>query len=204
MTWDVVVLRLNTEEGITGYATALAARSGAITQSYLHENIAPVVLGRRVSEREAIWNELWTIDRHLTFFPIYLPGPVDVALWDIAARAAGLPLYQYLGECRTSLPVYASSLFMPNVDDYVKQMREYASRGFTAYKAHPPGPWKKDMEVHRALRDAATRLSSSKSSGDYVLMTDPVADYTLEEAMSGAISRSSITTGSKSRSAISN
>jgi L-alanine-DL-glutamate epimerase-like enolase superfamily enzyme len=175
MSWDVVVLRLNTEEGIAGHATALAARSGAVTQAYLHETIAPVVLGRRVSEREAIWHELWTIDRHLTFFPVYLPGPVDVALWDIAARAAGLPLYQYLGECRTSLPVYASSLFMANADDYVKQMREYASRGVTAYKAHPPGPWKKDMEVHRAIRDAA--------SGDFVLMTDPVADYTVEDAI---------------------
>jgi L-alanine-DL-glutamate epimerase-like enolase superfamily enzyme len=175
MSWDVVVLRLNTEEGITGHATALAARSGAVTQAYLHETIAPVVLGRRVSEREAIWHELWTIDRHLTFFPVYLPGPVDVALWDIAARAAGLPLYQLLGECRTSLPVYASSLFMPGVDEYVKQMREYASRGFTAYKAHPPGPWKMDMQVHRALRDAA--------SGDIVLMSDPIADYTLEDAI---------------------
>src|SRR6185436_8488944 len=130
MNWDVVVLRLTTEEGLHGHATALAARSSVVTQAYLHETIAPVVLGRSPTEREAIWHELWTIDRHLTFFPVYLPGPVDVALWDIAAQAAGLPLYQFIGECRTSLPVYASSLFMPGVDDYVKQMRQYASRGF--------------------------------------------------------------------------
>jgi L-alanine-DL-glutamate epimerase-like enolase superfamily enzyme len=175
MNWDVVVLRLGTEEGLHGHATALAARSGTVTQAYLHETIAPVVLGRRVSEREAIWHELWTIDRHLTFFPVYLPGPVDVALWDLAAQAAGLPLHQFLGECRTSLPVYASSLFMPEVDDYVKEMRAYAARGVAAYKAHPPGPWKKDIEVHRALREAA--------GGDYVLMSDPVAEYSLEEAI---------------------
>ena len=145
MNWDVVVLRLHTDAGIFGHATAIAARSSIVTQAYLQETIAPVVLGRRVSEREAIYHELWTIDRHITFFPNYLPGPVDVAFWDIAAQAAGLPLYQFLGECRTSLPTYASSLFMPNTEDYLKEMRAYKKRGFPAYKVHPPGPWRKDM-----------------------------------------------------------
>src|SRR5215468_11772158 len=175
MNWDVVVLRLNTDAGITGHATAIAARSSIVTQAYLHETIAPVVLGRRVSEREAIWHELWTIDRHLTFFPIYLPGPVDVAMWDIAAQAAGLPLYQFIGECRTSLPTYASSLFMPKVEDYLKEVRAYKKRGFPAYKVHPPGPWRKDMEIQRALREDAGE--------DYVLMSDPVGDYSLGEAI---------------------
>src|SRR3954471_13957007 len=175
MNWDVVVLQLTTDNGLKGQATALAARSSIVTQAYLHETIAPVLLGRRVSEREAIWHELWTIDRHLTFFPVYLPGPVDVALWDLAAQAAGLPLYQFIGKCRTSLPVYASSLFMPNVEDYVEELNAYRARGYSAYKAHPPGPWRKDMEIHRALRDAA--------GPDVVLMTDPVADYALEDAI---------------------
>ena len=175
MNWDVVVLRLNTDCGIAGHATALAARSSVVTQAYLHETIAPVVLGRRASEREAIWHELWTSDRHLTFCPVYLPGPVDVALWDIAAQVAVLPLYQFNGECRTSLPVYAITLLMHGADDYVTQMRDYRGRGFGAYKAHPPGPWRKDMEVHRSLRDAA--------GADYVLISDPVADYSLEEAI---------------------
>ena len=175
MPWDVVVLRLSTDEGLSGVATALAARSGRVTAAYLHDTIAPVVLGRDTAEREAIWQELWTIDRHLAFFPVYLPGPVDVALWDLAAQAAGLPLYRYLGACRNSLPVYASSLFRPSPDDYVDEARGYVSRGFTAYKAHPPGPWRLDMAVHAALREAL--------GPDVVLMSDPVAEYSLEEAI---------------------
>jgi L-alanine-DL-glutamate epimerase-like enolase superfamily enzyme len=175
MNWDVVVLRLHTDAGICGHATAIAARSSIATQAFLQEIIAPVVLGRCVSEREAIYHELWTIDRHITFFPVYLPGPVDVAMWDIAAQAAGLPLYQFIGECRTSLPTYASSLFMPNTEDYLKEMRAYKKRGFPAYKVHPPGPWRKDIEIHRAVRTAAGE--------DYVLMSDPVGDYSLGEAI---------------------
>lgn len=175
MNWDVVVLRLTTDEGLQGHATALAARSGRVTQAFIHDVIAPVVLGRNITDREAIWHEFWSIDRHLTFFPVYLPGPVDVALWDLAAQQARLPLFRLLGAYRTSLPVYASGLFLSDADAYVREARAYAARGFTAYKAHPPGPWKRDMEVHRALREAM--------GTDFTLMSDPVADYTLEEAI---------------------
>jgi L-alanine-DL-glutamate epimerase-like enolase superfamily enzyme len=175
MRWDVMVLRLNTDSDLKGHATAIAARSGTVTQAYLHETIAPVVLGRDIYDREAIWHELWNIDRHITFFPIYLPGPIDVALYDLAAQAAGLPLYKYLGAYRTSLPTYASSLFMPKVQDYIDEAKSYVARGFPAYKAHPPGPWKLDMEVHQALRD--------ELGPNVILMTDPVAEYTLEDAI---------------------
>ena len=121
MDWDVVVLKLTTDNGYEGIATALAARSGRVTESYLHDNIAPVVLGASPYDREKIWHELWNIDRHLTFFPVYLPGPVDVALWDICAKAAGLPLYQYIGAYRRSLPVYASGLFHEDPQEYVRE-----------------------------------------------------------------------------------
>lgn len=175
MDWDVVVLRLHTDAGVVGEATALGARSSTITQQYLHELIAPLVLGRSVHEREAIYHELWNIDRHLSFFPVYLPGPVDVALWDAAAKAAGLPLYQYLGAYRTSLPVYASSLWLSTPEQYVEECRRYAARGFKAYKAHPPGPWRLDMQVHAALREAM--------GPGFVLMSDPVAEYSMGEAV---------------------
>lgn len=121
MPWDVVVLKITDDDGIEGIATALGARSGNITQHYLHEVLAPVVLGKNASDREAIQHQLYTVDRHLTFFPNYLPGPIDVALWDIAAKRGGLPLFRYLGASRTSLPVYASGLFLADVDDYVKE-----------------------------------------------------------------------------------
>lgn len=175
MDWDVVVLRLTADNGVQGVATCLAARSGQVTESYLLDNIIPVVLGRSPFDREKIWHELWTIDRHLTFFPVYLPGPVDVALWDMCARDAGQPLYQYLGAYRESLPVYASGNFHGSVQDYIDEAKHYRDRGIHAYKAHPPGPVAVDREVHRRLRE--------ELGPDHVLMTDPVAEYTLDEAI---------------------
>ncbi len=175
MPWDVVVLKITTDSGIEGLATALAARSGTVTEAYLQENVGPILLGRDPFDREAIWHELWNIDRHLAFFPVYLTGPVDVALWDIAAKAAGLPLYKYLGAYRNSLPVYASGLFHDSIDEYVEEALHYKNAGIRAYKAHPPGPVAKDMAIHQALREAV--------GDDFVLLTDPVGEYSLDEAI---------------------
>ncbi|HRX26823.1 MAG TPA: hypothetical protein P5219_08420, partial [Aminivibrio sp.] len=129
MPWDVVVLRLSTDDGFSSTVGCLAARSGKVVEDYLHETILPVVLGRDVHDREAVWHEYWTVDRHLTFFPVYLPGPVDVALWELAALRAGLPLYKYLGGYRKRLPVYASGLFHDGAEDYVREGTFYRDRG---------------------------------------------------------------------------
>lgn len=175
MDWDVLVVRLTSDTGVQGTATCLAARSGQVTESYLIDTIAPVVLGRDPHDREKIWHELWNIDRHLTFFPVYLPGPIDVALWDMCARAAGTPLYQYIGAYRESLPVYASGNFHPSADAYVAEAKHYRDRGIRAYKAHPPGPVELDMEVHHRLR--------AELGPDEILMSDPVGEYTLDQAI---------------------
>ncbi|MDR1533582.1 MAG: mandelate racemase [Planctomycetota bacterium] len=175
MGWDVVALKLTADNGVEGVATALAARSGAVAEAYLHDNIAPVVVGRSAHDREKIWHEFWNIDRHLAFFPVYLPGPVDAALWDMAAKAAGLPLYKYLGAYRTKLPVYASGLFHATPEEYVDEALHYRARGIKCYKANPPGPCRLDMEIHRRLREAV--------GPGMLLMSDPVAEYTLEEAI---------------------
>lgn len=175
MGWDVIVLRLTSDTGTTGVATCMAARSGAVSEAYLRESIAPVVLGRDPHDREAIFHELWNIDRHEAFFPVFLPGPMDVALWDMCAKAAKLPLYKYIGAYRTSLPVYASGNFHPTVQHYVDEALHYQSQGIGGYKAHPSGPATFDMQVHAALRDAV--------GPDYTLMTDPVGEYTMGEAV---------------------
>ena len=80
MGWDVIAIKLTTDTGIEGVATCMAARSGAVSEAYLQESIGPVVLGRDPHDREAIFQELWTIDRHEAFFPVFLPGPVDLSL----------------------------------------------------------------------------------------------------------------------------
>lgn len=172
---EVVVLRLTTDDGFEGIASVLSACGTAIPMAYLKDIIAPVVLGRDVHDREAIWQELFMVNRRFGFFPLYLPGPVDLALWDIAAKEARLPLYQYLGAYRKKIPTYASSQFMPEMEDYLAEVRRYEKLGVTAYKIHPSGDWRRHIEIAEAVRDAVPNM---------VLMLDPaLSDYSITQAV---------------------
>ena len=66
---ESVVLRLTADDGFEGIASCLAAFSTSQPLSYLHDTIAPAVLGRDPLEREAIWQEFIRIDRASPFSP---------------------------------------------------------------------------------------------------------------------------------------
>jgi L-alanine-DL-glutamate epimerase-like enolase superfamily enzyme len=173
-----VLLRLTDEDGACGMASALATATPTITREFLHNVIGPVVLGREATEREAIWQDLYLLNRNLKFFPLYLTGPVDTALWDLAARRAGLPLFRYIGAHRTEMPYYASSQFLPTVADYLAEAHRYTAMGATAYKAHPAGDWREHIEIAEALRAEFPGLT---------LMLDPAgSDYSLPQAIAVA------------------
>jgi L-alanine-DL-glutamate epimerase-like enolase superfamily enzyme len=67
---------------------------------------AEYLIGRNALEREVIWNDLKRALRKQGRFGM---GPIDIALWDIAGKAYGVPVYELLGEWRKHLPAYAST-----------------------------------------------------------------------------------------------
>ncbi|MGB7752585.1 MAG: enolase C-terminal domain-like protein, partial [Candidatus Acidiferrales bacterium] len=98
-----------------------------------------------------------------------------ICLYDIAAKKAGMPLYKMLGAYRDKVPIYASSFVLASPEDYAKQAVEVKSRGWHAYKLHPPGKLAFDLAAYRACREAV--------GPDFRLMADPVAAYSHEEAL---------------------
>ncbi len=148
MPWDYGVGKITTSDGIEGLATFWAARSRAVTEAYLSDVIAPAILGRNIADREKIWHDFWNIDRPGAFFPVFLPGSIDVALWDAAAKTAELPLHKFIGSYRDKLSVYASSLWLATVEEHVAEALHYKSRGFKAHKIHPCGPSDMGIEIH--------------------------------------------------------
>jgi L-alanine-DL-glutamate epimerase-like enolase superfamily enzyme len=61
--------------------------------------IHDAVIGKNPLQKELLWHEIWEIDR-IEEFPMFVLGAVDVALWDITAKAAGLPLHHPNGRLR--------------------------------------------------------------------------------------------------------
>jgi L-alanine-DL-glutamate epimerase-like enolase superfamily enzyme len=158
-----------TDEGIEGDYLASAGRTGGrgladtIVQEY-----KPMLVGRNPFDREAILDAV--VNRHTATVSMNALGALDVALWDIAGKAAGLPIYRVLGGYRDRIRAYASTQGLDL--DYFKQL---VARGYTAIKLHPRGNAKEHVQACRATRDAV---------GDGVdLMLDSMCQYDRQEAL---------------------
>ena len=169
------ILTVGTDEGVEGYSmvggSGEAASKAALS---LLSRVKPFLLGRNPLDVGGIWSDLvkrvrsWNLDYAVI-------GAVDVALWDITGKVAGLPVHRLLGTCRDSIPVYVSSANLPSPDDYAEEALKYKEKGVEAYKIHPHGVPKEDIEICRVVREAV--------SDGVVLMLDPVARYNYAEAL---------------------
>ena len=65
-------------------------------------------------------------------------GVVDVALWDIVGKVAGLPVHRLLGTCRHRVPAYFSSGHHDAPEDYAEEAVYWRDQGWKGYKLHPP------------------------------------------------------------------
>ena len=92
------LLTLATDEGVVGHAFLGSAMRGAhLDAASLIEVLKPVVLGQNPLDRERLYHALWQRSRSTTARAI---GAVDVALWDLAGKVAGLPVHRLLGSYR--------------------------------------------------------------------------------------------------------
>jgi L-alanine-DL-glutamate epimerase-like enolase superfamily enzyme len=167
------LLRVATDAGIEGHAfLGSAMRSAEFDAASLIHYLKPMVMGQDPLDRERLWQALWSRNRNTPFRAI---GAVDVALWDIAGKVAGLPIHKLLGSYRDRVPAYASSAVLASKEAYADEAVRFKSQGWTAYKIHPPTDPKVDIEVCRAVRAAV---------GDgFTVMLDSTWAYQYPEAL---------------------
>jgi L-alanine-DL-glutamate epimerase-like enolase superfamily enzyme len=167
------LLTIRSDQGIDGNAfLGSAYHSAAHDGPGLIQYLKPIVMGQNPLERERLFQAMWKRSRTASIRAI---GAVDIALWDIAGKAAGLPIHQLLGSYRASVPAYASSQVHDSPAAYVDQVAQFKAAGWSAYKIHPPQNWRDDIKVCEAVRRAA--------GNDYTLMLDSVWAYEYEVAL---------------------
>jgi L-alanine-DL-glutamate epimerase-like enolase superfamily enzyme len=161
------LLAIVTDDGVTGHAfLGGATRDAEIEGVALIRALKPLLLGQDPLDRERLYQRIWGRGR-LTM--VRAIGAVDVALWDLAGKIAGLPIHQLLGSYRHSIPAYASSQTLASAAEYCEQALLYKSLGWQAYKIHAPHPWQQDIKVCEAVRRAV--------GDDYPLMLDATWSY---------------------------
>ncbi len=173
---ECVCYTMRTVSGHEATMLGFAGRSAKGAAAMAAASLRPFFVGRNALDREAAWHDWRRVDRWWHHLPAYAYGPIDCCLWLLAAQAAGQPLWRYIGGARDRVPVYASSLVLPDADAYAAEARDVQAAGLRGYKIHPPGrSLGEDIEIHRAVRDAV--------GDDFALMSDPVQPYTYDEAL---------------------
>src|ERR1700693_1746722 len=108
---DTLLLRIDTDEGVTGWGEGFGHRIFTATRAALDSFIGPMCVGRDPTAISTLVDQL---QRNLAGVgrngpAMYALSAIDIALWDIAGKLAGLPLYRLLGGSpRQDLPAYAS------------------------------------------------------------------------------------------------
>lgn len=170
---DLGLVTLQTDEGPAGHAfLGSSSRPASLDGASLIKFLKPLVLGQHPLDRERLFAQMSHRVRNTTYRCI---GAVDVALWDLAGKVAGLPIHRLLGSSRAAAPAYASSEVLPSKEAYAEEAVRIKGLGFQGYKIHPPAVWQKDIEICRAVRKAV--------GDDFRVMLDSTWSYQFPEAL---------------------
>jgi mannonate dehydratase len=129
-TWGIVKI-LTDQPGLYGIGSASDFRCQGSVIAAIEELITPQIIGRDPGRIEDIWQSVFTSGywRNSTILSTALGG-VDIALWDIKGKEAGLPVYALLGgPCRAAVPIYAHAGGR-DVVELEDDVRRYLEEGF--------------------------------------------------------------------------
>ena len=183
-----IAVRVTTDDGLIGWGETYGVCAPRATCEIINDLLAPVVMGADPDDVEAIWDQLYGLMRVRGcvggFHGDAIAG-VDIALWDLRGRAAGLPLRDLVGTTvRTSLPGYVSGLPAASLRERVALAAAMHGEGHRSFKIAAvisrEGIVKEVAALREALGDGAELLIDLhwKFSADEALaLAEALAPY---------------------------
>ena len=153
------VVYIDTDEGITGVGLGSGIQDAPEVGVAILEHIKQVIIGRDPLDNERHWHEMWRPKlvgrRGITTRVI---SGIDIALWDLKAKVAGMPLYKLLGGFTDSVDTYIAGGYYEEgkgLRELALEMERNIELGATAVKMKVGGvPINEDIERVRTVRDA--------------------------------------------------
>ena len=138
---DYCLAKVRSTDGVEGIGFCYVGTAGGnIAQAAVEELLAPIVVGQDSSRVEGLWEEMYreTLLHGRTGTVMRTISMLDIALWDLNARAAGLPLCRYLGcWAAEKVPAYASGGYYlegKTPQKLGEELASYVRQGFRAVK----------------------------------------------------------------------
>ena len=132
---NFVTLKIETDDGLTGLGDATLNGRELAVASYLSDHVIPCLIGRDAHRIEDLWQYLYR-GAYWRRGPVTMTAiaAVDMALWDIKGKAAGLPLYQLLGGAsREGCMVYGHANGT-TIEETIDNALHYKEQGYRAIR----------------------------------------------------------------------
>ncbi len=181
--FELITVRVVDSDGAegVGYTYTVGAGGGGI-HDMIQRNLGPVLVGQPTRNTEALWQKMW--------WTLHYGGrggqsasaisAVDIALWDLKAKRAGLPLYQLLGGFDPNVPCYAGGIdLLLTLEALLEQTEGNLAKGFRAIK----------MKVGRPkLSEDVARVEAMRThlGADFPLMADANMRWSVDQAIRAA------------------
>jgi D-galactarolactone cycloisomerase len=157
-----LVVRVSTDEGLEGWGEVFCHDGWPAVVALLEQVYAPLVIGTDALAREVVWDRCynWTRDYGQKGLTTAALSGLDIALWDIAGKATGLPIYKLLGGAfRNTVQAYATGLYRTqrSIEDPAPLAEEaagYVAQGFKAVKLKIGYGVRADLRNLKAVRAA--------------------------------------------------
>jgi len=179
------LVEVQTDEGIIGWGECFGPGNIALANKYIVEKvIQPLIIGEDPINKEYIWHKVYNLlrDSGQKGMPIQALSGIDIALWDILAKKAKLPLYQLLGgKTNNKIPVYGYGMMLQkkSVEElcelFKKEANQIKEKNFKAMKMKVGLGPKDDLKLVSAVREAI--------GDNFKLMVDANHAYNKNDAL---------------------
>ena len=175
---DAVVVKVTTESGLTGYGESHHGRAPGTVGHLANNTLRQLIEGMEATDVVGIWAKVYKMQLGShgmgAACAIAMSG-IDMALWDIRAKAVGWPLYRLLGGGARPIPAYAGgvSLGYQEPEALVEEVRPLVEAGYGAVKLRVGDAPVRDVARVEAVRKAFGR--------DLTILTDANTGYTLDD-----------------------
>jgi D-galactarolactone cycloisomerase len=156
---DMVIVRITTAGGLTGFGECYNGRAPLAVAQTVATTLADLLTGMDAGETIRVWDrfESRVLANHGTCAAcVCAMSGIDMALWDIRGKAAGLPLYRLLGGSARAVPAYAGgfALGYAEPEALAAEARACVAAGYRALKLRLGDTVARDLKRAAAMRAA--------------------------------------------------